>query len=151
MHYGTDLKNQRGAGVTYFHEHGHLIDNATKYLSDDKEFKQLLESDSLKYRIEYGKEHHLNTFDKVDKAISKELDDMRKHSAVSDMFEGITHGNIHGCAGHPDEYWDNEKNITSEAFAHMFEAQFDEERYAQMKKYFPQSLAYFEKKLKGVL
>ena len=151
MHYGADLENPRGAGVTYFHEHGHLIDDATKHLSDDKEFKRLLENDSLKYRLKYGKEHHLNTFDKVDKAIGGELNDMRKHSAVSDMFEGVTHGNIRGCAGHPEGYWDNESNITLESFAHMFEAQFDKERYAEMKKYFPQSLEYFEKKLKGVL
>ncbi len=32
----------------------------------------------------------------------------------------------------------------------MFEAQFDEVRYAEMKKYFPDSLKYFEKKLKEV-
>ena len=46
------------------------------------------------------------------------------------------------------DYWDNLENITSEAFAHMFEAQFDKVRYDEMKKYFPQSLEYFEKKLK---
>jgi hypothetical protein len=32
----------------------------------------------------------------------------------------------------------------------MFEAQFDEVRYSEMKKYFPESLSYFEKKLKEV-
>lgn len=30
----------------------------------------------------------------------------------------------------------------------MFEAQFDEVRYAEMKKYSPKSLEYFEKKMK---
>lgn len=35
-------------------------------------------------------------------------------------------------------------NITSEAFAHMFEAQFDKTRYDEMKKYFPESLGYFD-------
>lgn len=47
-------------------------------------------------------------------------------------------------------YWENSSNITSEAFAHMFEAQFDKVRYNEMKKYFPRSLDYFEKKLKEV-
>mgnify|MGYP004654525323 CR=1 FL=1 len=32
----------------------------------------------------------------------------------------------------------------------MFEAQFDKVRYNEMKKYFPRSLDYFEKKLKEV-
>lgn len=41
-----------------------------------------------------------------------------------------------------------EENITSEAFAHMFEAQFDKVRYDEIKKYFPKSLEYFEKILK---
>ena len=151
MNYGADLKNPRGAGATWFHEHGHLVDDLAGNLSDDKNFIQLLESDSLSYRIAYGKAHHLGTFDKVDKAISEELGDMRKDSAISDIFDGVTQGNIIGCASHPKEYWKNRDNVTSEAFAHMFEAQFDKERYEQMKKYFPNALEYFEKKMKEAL
>lgn len=148
MHYGADLKNPRGAGVTWFHEHGHLIDDMAGKLSDDVIFRDLLEQDAFQYRNAYGKKHNLKTYSKVDKAISKELQDMRHHSAVSDIFEGITKGNVRGCAGHSDSYWKNPKNITTEAFAHMFEAKFDEVRYAEMRKYFPGSLEYFEKKLK---
>ena len=151
MNYGEDLKNPRGAGATWFHEHGHLVDDLAGNLSDDKNFIQLLESDSLSYRIAYGKAHHLGTFDKVDKAISEELGDMRKDSAISDLFDGVTQGNIIGCASHPKEYWKNRDNVTSEAFAHMFEAQFDKKRYEQMKKYFPNALEYFEKKMKEAL
>lgn len=151
MNYGADLKNPRGAGATWFHEHGHLVDDLAGNISDDKNFIQLLESDSLSYRIAYGKAHHLGTFDKVDKAISKELGDMRKDSAISDIFDGVTQGNIIGCASHPKEYWKNRDNVTSEAFAHMFEAQFDKERYEQIKKYFPNALEYFEKKMKEAL
>lgn len=151
MNYGADLKNPRGAGATWFHEHGHLVDDLAGNLSDDKNFIQLLESDSLSYRIAYGKAHHLGTFDKVDKAISEELGDMRKDSAISDLFDGVTQGNIIGCASHPKEYWKNRDNVTSEAFAHMFEAQFDKKRYEQMKKYFPNALEYFEKKMKEAL
>lgn len=148
MHYGADLRNDRGAGATWFHEHGHLIDNVLGVISDDKQFRALLEKEPVKYRIAYGEKYNLKTYDKVDKAISDELQDMRKHSAVSDLLGGLTHGNIIGCAGHETGYWGNPKSTTSEAFAHMFEAQFDEVRYAEMKKYFPESLAYFEKKLK---
>ena len=151
MHYGADLNNPRGAGITWFHEHGHLIDDLSGNMSNDKYFLQLLENDSLSYRIAYGKAHHLKTFDKVDKAIGGELKDMRKHSAISDIFDGVTQGNIIGCASHSKEYWENRDNVTSEAFAHMFEAQFDKERYEQMGKYFPNALKYFEKKIKEAL
>ena len=150
MHYRADLDNLRGTGATWFHEHGHLIDDALGTVSNDKQFKALLNEDVYQYRIRYGKEHNLRTYDKVDKAISGDLQDMRKHSAVSDLLDGLTSGNIRGCAGHMYDYWDNLENITSEAFAHMFEAQFDKVRYDEMKKYFPQSLEYFEKKLKEV-
>lgn len=34
---------------------------------------------------------------------------------------------------------------------HMLEAQFDKERYEQMKKYFPQALEYFERKMKELI
>ena len=148
MHYRADLDNLRGTGATWFHEHGHLIDDALGTVSNDKQFKALLNEDVYQYRLRYGKEHNLRTYDKVDKAISGDLQDMRKHSAVSDLLDGLTSGNIRGCAGHMYDYWDNLENITSEAFAHMFEAQFDKVRYDEMKKYFPQSLEYFEKKLK---
>lgn len=151
MHYGADLRNERGSGVTWFHEHGHLIDDALGFASDDKEFTYLLRIDSQQYRIMFGKTHELNAYNEIDSAISEELNDMHKHSAISDMLNGITNGNIKGCAGHSQKYWENPKNITSEAFAHMFESQFDEKRYNEMKKYFPQSLEYFEKKLRGRL
>ena len=50
----------------------------------------------------------------------------------------------------PKMVYRSTENIASEAFAHMFEAQFDEVHYKEMQKYFPKSLEYFEKKLKEV-
>lgn len=35
MHYIADLNSDRGAGVTWFHEHGHLIDDAIGVISDN--------------------------------------------------------------------------------------------------------------------
>ena len=150
MHYKADMRNIRGAGTTWYHEHGHLIDDSLGMVSRDEHFKELLEQDAFQYRITYGKEHNLKTYYKVDKAISNDLQDIRKDSAISDLLDGLTKGNIRGCAGHSIDYWDNQENITSEAFAHMFEAQFDEVHYKEMQKYFPKSLEYFEKKLKEV-
>lgn len=150
MHYEADMNNSRGNGVTWFHEHGHLIDDVLGAVSNDRHFKELLVQDAFQYRMEYGKRHNLRTFDKVDDAIGKELRDVRKYSAVSDLMGAVTQGNIRGCSGHESNYWNNPRNVTAEAFAHMFEAQFDKARYAEMKKYFPQALEYFEKELKEV-
>lgn len=75
---------------------------------------------------------------------------MRKHSAVSDILEGVSKGNIRDIAGHISgnpHYWDNDSTLSSEAFAHMFEAQFDSIRYEEMKKYFPNALRKFENML----
>ena len=148
MDYMLDSVNPRGVGVTYFHEHGHLIDDALNNISNNKHFLDLLEEDALSYRKAYGKAHNLRTFDKVDAAISDELNSMRKHSGVSDIFDGVTKGNIVGCAHHRKDYWKKEGSRTSEAFAHMYEAQFDKTRYAEMKKYFPTALEYFEQTIK---
>ena len=56
---------------------------------------------------------------------------MRKHSGVSDILQGLTDGAVNGVAGHDVGYW-NEQKISAEAFAHMFEAQFDEVRYIEI-------------------
>lgn len=148
MHYSADLTNERGACATWFHEHGHMVDNLAGTLSDNEEFSKLLHSDYMEYMKSYGKSNGLNTFDKVQGAISNDLNDMRKHSAVADILEGVSGCSIQGIAGHGRAYWQNPQNLTSEAFAHMFEAQFDKVRYSEMQKYFPKSLAKFEEILK---
>lgn len=148
MHYGLDLSNDRGVGATWFHEHGHMIDDMAGKISNDIEFEAILKADYQSYMKAYGKANNLNTFDKVQSAISSDLSSMRKHSAVSDILEGLSDGNIHGVAGHDIFYWNkNSGALNSEAFAHMYEAQFDKTRYNEMKKYFPNALEYFEKKL----
>ncbi len=144
-----DLVNPRGVGVTWFHEHGHYIDAALGYISDDDVFKELLEQDVFKYRTNYGKKYNLKSLNEIDLAIIKELHDMHLHSAVSDLMEGITNGKNVNVGSHGINYWEQYKFlITREAFAHMFECQFDDERRKEMNKYFPKSLKYFEKKLK---
>ena len=151
MNYNVDLNNERGKCVTYYHEHGHLIDCMAGEISKDEMFSKLLYKDKMLYVKSVGKANNLKTFPKVYEHISNELNNMRKHSAVSDILQGLTGGQIQGISGHNLSYWENGDNITSEAFAHMFEAQFDKERYEEMKKVFPNALKYFEEKLKGVL
>lgn len=150
MHYSADLANERGKGVTWFHEHGHLIDDAAGQISNNEEFRKLLSDDWLAYMKSYGKANGLGTFDKVQSAISKDLSSMRKHSGVSDIIQAVSHGGTQGIAGHPLGYWKDDSVICSEAFAHMFEAQFDKQRYAEMQKYFPNALKKFEEMLGGL-
>ena len=147
MNYEYDINNPRGSGVTWFHEHAHLIDDKAGKVSQNKEFAELLRTDYMDYMRQYGKNNKLNTFDKVQSAISRDLSDMRKHSGVSDILQGISEGNIRGVAGHSLDYWENPDNLCSEAFAHMFECEFDEVRYKQMQQYFPKSLKKFEEML----
>ncbi len=91
----------------------------------------------------------MHSSEEINNAICNDLSDMRLHSAVSDLLEGLTNGKIVSVTGHGVDYWvRDKKSITSEAFAHMFECQFDNDRYKGMKKYFPKSLEYFERKLK---
>ncbi len=143
-----DLVNPRGAGVTWFHEHGHYIDAALGYISNDDVFNNLLHNDAMKYRYTYARNLDIKSLDKVDILISKDLNDMHQHSAISDLMDGLTDGKIINVSGHGNSYWKQDNyTIAREAFAHMFECQFDEERRKEMKKYFPQSFKYFEKKL----
>lgn len=152
MNYEMDApgKNERGGGVTWYHEHGHMVDDLAGQVSKNDEFINLLKSDYKDYMKSYGKAHSLNTYPKVQKAIGEDLNDMRKHSAVSDILGAISQGNIQGVAGHSAEYWKDDSVIAAESFAHMFEAQFDETRYKEMKKYFPNALKKFESILGGV-
>ncbi len=144
MHYGADMNNPRGAGVTWFHEHGHMIDELAGDASNNKDFLHALRRDFLD-----------NTFKKSYIEMEKEISqDMRRQSAVSDLFNGLSGDKIKGIAIHPlrndgSSYW-TEETIRQEAFAHMFECQFDELRYAEMNKYFPNALSEFEKIMRGL-
>ena len=156
MNFADDLQNKRGAGATFFHEHGHYIDfmaagaSNYDYLSTASQtFGALLQSDFKDYVKAYKKQHNLNAADAY-RAISFDLIGHEKHS-LSDLLDGISKGKCRGMYGHARSYWTNPGALEKEAFAHMFEASFDSDKYALMKQYFPNALAEFEKMLKGVI
>lgn len=143
MHYGVDFNNPRGVCVTWYHEHGHLIDDLAGNASNDARFVNALYKDFIDATL--GMEYN---------EIGKKFVDMRTQSAVSDLFNGLSKDRIIGVAIHPlrldgSSYW-TEETIRQEAFAHMFECQFDKLRYQEMKKYFPNALDEFERILKGL-
>lgn len=111
-------------------------------------------SSDIKFACALYKDFLDNTLEKNYSEIEKELSDMRTQSAVSDIFNGLSKDKIKGVAYHPlrpdgSSYW-TEETIRQEAFAHMFECQFDNLRYVEMKKYFPNALTEFERILKGL-
>lgn len=156
MNFADDLQNKRGAGATFFHEHGHFIDfmaagaSNYDYLSTTSQtFGALLQSDFKEYVKTYKKQHKMKAADAYN-AILLELLGHEKHS-LSDLLDGISKGKCSGMYGHKRSYWSNQGALEKEAFAHMFEASFDSNKYALMKQYFPNALAEFEKMLKGVI
>ena len=94
-------------------------------------------------------QHNMKATDAYN-AISSELIGHEKHS-LSDLIDGISKGKCSGWYGHKRSYWTNPGALEKEAFAHMFEASFDSNKYALMKQYFPNALAEFEQMLKGVI
>ena len=165
MSYERDENHWALKGSTWFHEHGHLIDDfAGQITFNHPEYLDAIRTDFAKLiSLRTKSKKPLSYVDAMDflskktelqKALSSELKlSDSQQSAVSDIMEGISAAMIRGCGGHvrndPD-YWNNGYTITSEAFAHMFEAQFDKARYSQMQMYFPNSLNMFEKLLKEV-
>lgn len=144
----VDIENFRGMCASWFHEHGHLIDEKAGCISKDKVFYRLLEEDYNRV-VENGKRYGASD-EFVFDALGREMQSMRKHSAVSDLFNAFSENKIKGSGWHRPKYWDSWEKYTSEAFAHMYEAQFDKVRYKEMKKYFPEALKYFEKQLEVI-
>lgn len=150
MDYSADNQNGRGNGATWFHEHGHLIDDAAGHLSSDKKFYEALFKDKSAYTRSIIRDRGTRSVSETYGVLQDELSDFRSQSGVSDIFNGLSNGIIQGCATHSPGYWTKDK-LTAEAFAHMYEAQFDPVRYEQMKHYFPTALARFEELLGGAV
>lgn len=145
MHFAADIGNRRGPGATWFHEHGHLIDYVAGDVSNNAKFVDSLQSEGLAFFRKYDYNY---------KEIGKLFTDTRSQSAVSDLFNALSADQVVGVGYHGrrfdgSSYWTPE-TVRQEAFAHMFEAQFDSIRYAEMKKYFPETLSIFEDILKGL-
>ena len=183
MNYSRDLKPGSSwlPGSTWFHEHGHLIDDyanrGTGLLSSHHpQFYDALKSDFVKLiqaqsqgaaikNYEDALEYILNNT-KLQLSFSSDLMKSKaQQESVSDIIEGLSDSYIRGCGGHnssgirpnspKDDYWGEGKEreiiISAEAAAHMFEAQFDVGRYNQMKMYFPNALRIYEDMLKEVV
>lgn len=136
-----------GIGARYFHEHGHLIDNVLGNISiKNVKFYDALEYDYIQLKNKFRNDKNLSTKE-VNEIIRQTILNPRTDNGVSDVIHGLSYENIVGCATHPKtesgSYW-NKNTIPQEAFAHMFEAQFDKAKYDKMKDFFPTALKEFE-------
>ena len=146
MHFGYDSRNPRGVGATWFHEIGHVIDRFAGWPSHSEDFRNALLKD---YVDNVFRKYYNGGEENAFLEISRKLVSIRKHSAVSDLFDGLSNKKIHGVAEHDAGYWKGFA-IQEEAFAHMYECLSDKVRYEQMEKFFPIALDYFEELLKRI-
>lgn len=155
MNFANDMTDPRGPATTFFHEHGHYIDfmscAGSGYTSmQTPDFGDALKKDFEAYVKATMKAHGTKRKTDAYAIISQELRGALPN-AISDLFGGMSRNKCAGTYGHWNtRYWTYSGMLEKEAFAHMFAAQFDADRYALMQKYFPTALAEFEKLLKGV-
>lgn len=148
------INDPRGISTAYFHEFGHLIDKKasgtnSKLSMSSSVFGEAIRNDVKDYINKFQEEN--GTFGAYRK-LSEELganmsiEEAAKFHAVSDIFDGVTKGQISGRYGHSGKpgYWQQDGALESETFAHMFQAQFNDEEYALLEKYFPNALKEFE-------
>ncbi|MCR4792857.1 MAG: hypothetical protein K5871_08905 [Lachnospiraceae bacterium] len=145
----ADLNNPRGAGATYYHELGHMIDHASSgyktQLSDNAEFEKALRDDGNKVLSVYK-----NMSDEKKKGFLKYIRQDSAHS-FSDLIDAITGGELQGYYGHEREYWSRKGSLTSEAFAHFFEASMGGGSKAEfLSRMFPNAFAKFKELIGSV-
>jgi len=154
MNFADDLTNVRGAGTTFFHEHGHFIDfmscagNGWTSLSTPA-FGAALRADFDAYVKGIMKAQKITktaAYSVIAQEVTPDL-----YNAISDLMGGLSRNKARGNWGHATKYWKGRGALELEAFAHMYEAQFSPDKYALMQKYFPSALAEFESLLKGVV
>lgn len=129
-----DIDDPRGPATAFFHEIGHHIDDSLGWkFTKSNDLLNLLYED----------------IGNVDETwLLKVIKDNYKASSTSDIVGALTKSRITGRYGHDKMYWKESTSISSEFFAHFFEAQFDFERQAILEKAFPKSYNYLENELK---
>jgi hypothetical protein len=163
MNFARDAVNPRGAGTTFFHEHGHLIDYAkVTPLHSDPNFKKALQQDFDSYIIRAKQMHPILSKKALYQQLSRDITQANQAagdglSSISDLMEGLsTAGNskysIADGWRHGRQYWQQRPTgVESEAFAHFYEAHFDAARLGYIRQYFPTASMEFERILKGAI
>ena len=144
----ADLHNSTGNLSTYFHEVGHMLDDAAgnghAWLSSDSDFGKCLRQDVDAYISKTMVNKHCEMDEAYD-IISEEISG-DWNAGVSDIFGSLTASRCQGDWGHHYTYWQADSTrIEKEAFANMFEASIgDSNKLNEMKKFFPRAYSRFE-------
>lgn len=157
LNYAKDAKNPRGAGTTWFHEHGHFIDWFTVRkvnIGGSKAFRDAIMADARALEKARASKYS-GSIDDIRKGISKEL---TSKGDVTHSIQDLLGGSIDGVYpkalyGHSEKgYWTKDPDhLQKEACAHMFEAQFEPEKIKLMEEYFPSAWKMFNEKMKGLV
>ncbi len=145
----ADMSNPRGAGSTYFHELGHMIDHAsTEYqgnLSNNPEFGNALIEDGQRILSLFNNLPH-----ERQEAFLQRINQDSAHS-FSDLIDATTSGQLHGSYGHSRSYWTRPGNLQAEAFAHFFEASMgDYEKMSFLANFFPTAFGIFSSMIDSI-
>lgn len=137
-------EDRRGAYTPYFHELGHSLDKLTgiksveldKYLKND--YKNLIDSYRNVYKL---------SKDEADYEIIDQLKNLgAKATSTKDIFRGLS-GKAKENSSHDTKYWKKNNKLSSEAFAHFYEATIraDSEKINHLEEMFPTAYAEFLK------
>ncbi|MFA6887657.1 MAG: hypothetical protein WCQ65_11910, partial [Fermentimonas sp.] len=155
-----DLHNPLGAGNTFFHESGHMIDWLKGQESDTGN------ASYETYMTEAVHEDYFNALqnimndndnpcdrERAQEILSRKL--MKEPNAsncVSDVFGGVSFNKVFGVWGHSDEYWRNNSRdiVGKEAFAEITadRACNNERNLDFTRRYMPKTMKAYENALK---
>ena len=140
MSFAADAWNIAGVGTTWYHEHGHYIDAALGHPSHSSDFIKALIHDCRALEAKVKREHRLKSIEEARFQISANMVLQGvKTFGVQDIFGGVIGRPYPGAfVGHKEkEYWKKygRDALGREAFAHMFEACFDDEKADALKHY----------------
>lgn len=150
---------ERGAYTVFMHEWAHMID--TKFggvdvISYNEKFYKELRTDYETYLADYKKYYSYKNYS--DSTVKMEVSlDLRREkgyiSGVSDIYGGISKGEVQGRWAHSQEYWDRsnrEMEVTSEAWAQLLQNMSMEERYKHSQTYLSRGDKWVMEKVKQI-
>ena len=157
MNFEYDARNPMGAGHTWFHEHGHLVDYSVGRISKDNEFEAALRMDYEHTILRVRRENNIKPWQDMKLVDCMRLEIEKANSTegalpiVSDLYGAMSSNAFMVRYGHNNAYWAKPGSLTDEAFANFFEAEFSpKEVQERLKDFFPESLEYFKKLLRRV-
>jgi len=152
------------AGSTWYHEHGHYVDHNTSLPSRNMDFFNAIERDIIAFEDRWLSDHGMSRSDISVKdlryRIGREIVQYGSNltHGIQDIYGGVykeynAHSGGGTMWGHTWDYWtrgNRSFEVTSEAWANMFDAAFSPKGQAAMKEFLPTAWEWFERRLGGL-